>query len=988
MKNLWLKTRLSPFAIAIACLLVIAAQEISYGEIRHVPADYATIQAAIDASVSGDTVLVSPGTYVENINYLGKNLLVKSTEGAGVTTIESAGPTAPVVSFVSGESRAAVLDGFWIFDKDVFQGVFCANSSPTIRFCTISGSHSSGIGVESAAPLVENNLIRDNLDGGISAYLSATDTLEIVHNRIEGNRWHAIAIARVSSPVLIVDNLITGNVSGITVEYLAGSVKCLRNVITNNDETGITIYSGEDIDVSNNTVQGNRNGIAIAVGVQYRAINNIIVDCLETAIIGPNRQFRNTLLWGNLSDFDRPDHDWKEYIHAAPRFVSAMTNDYSLDCSSFAIDNGETAQADSDGSSSDIGAIPFDHNDHLPMAANLGVNNEDFLHVFSPNPQFIWSPRLTQIVIQSVDTLFCVVFPDGTTFCAIDTVFTEGSATQLGYELEVGTDSYWSVAELMATGPVDGSDTLLMYTGSPLEAGGTYYVRIRLRDNAGWGCWKETIVRRNASPLTPEKLSPPDNSRLAANNVILRAKTTPDFEYDSAECVIEVYSDQALTELVHNRAFSLPEVSSTIIDTVQQLAAGSTYWWRIRATDGSEFSPWSNLTSFRVSSPSILRVPSEYATIQAAVNSSVDGDTILLAPGTYVTSVNLRSMALTIIGEGGASQTRLIEGSDAGFRGSAAAPKITRFSGLHFDQIRYAMRNNGPVEIRDCRFTRKFGLSPISELFIFASILIDNCLFEGTPDVTIGGYLRAGMTLSITNSRFLYPNSNPYTALPIITIRSETAEAIEATIQNNVFIGNNGLDAIEIDPPSFGHISNNTFYNCRSAIMLAPANEALVLNNIIMGCSATGITAYSATCDYNNLLNNSADYLNTLPGPNDISVDPLFVDTANGDFSLLCNSPCIDAGDPASAGFAGKRKDIGAFEYQYVVGNADGHLGSAVINLTDAVFLVNRIFSGGPAPCPAGAGMIDCDNSITISDVVYLVNYLYAHGPVPCVPGR
>ena len=44
----------------------------------HVPDDQPTIQAGIDRAVAGDTVLIKPDTYLENINFNGKNVVVGS----------------------------------------------------------------------------------------------------------------------------------------------------------------------------------------------------------------------------------------------------------------------------------------------------------------------------------------------------------------------------------------------------------------------------------------------------------------------------------------------------------------------------------------------------------------------------------------------------------------------------------------------------------------------------------------------------------------------------------------------------------------------------------------------------------------------------------------------------------------------------------------------------------------------------------------------
>jgi hypothetical protein len=106
--------RFAPFAVrAVGSILLLTASALA-GKVIHVPADQPAIQAAINAAANGDTVLVAPGTYNEQINFLGKTIVVRSQGGNKVTTIDGASVAGPVVRFVSGETLKSVLQGFTI----------------------------------------------------------------------------------------------------------------------------------------------------------------------------------------------------------------------------------------------------------------------------------------------------------------------------------------------------------------------------------------------------------------------------------------------------------------------------------------------------------------------------------------------------------------------------------------------------------------------------------------------------------------------------------------------------------------------------------------------------------------------------------------------------------------------------------------------------------------------------------------------------------
>ena len=117
--------------------------------------NYITIQEGINAAVNGDTILVYPSTYYENINYNGKNITVASkyitTQDNYYidSTIIDGNQNGSVVAFNSSEDTTAVVCGFTIQNGSgtLYQheylcggGVYCNNANPVVTNCIITNN--------------------------------------------------------------------------------------------------------------------------------------------------------------------------------------------------------------------------------------------------------------------------------------------------------------------------------------------------------------------------------------------------------------------------------------------------------------------------------------------------------------------------------------------------------------------------------------------------------------------------------------------------------------------------------------------------------------------------------------------------------------------------------------------------------------------------------------------------------------------------------
>lgn len=86
----------------VILVVLLGLSPITFSADIFVPDDYTKIQDAINAALDGDTIIVRPGTYVENINFSGKAITVQSEQGTAVTTIDG-NQAGSVVTFQSGE---------------------------------------------------------------------------------------------------------------------------------------------------------------------------------------------------------------------------------------------------------------------------------------------------------------------------------------------------------------------------------------------------------------------------------------------------------------------------------------------------------------------------------------------------------------------------------------------------------------------------------------------------------------------------------------------------------------------------------------------------------------------------------------------------------------------------------------------------------------------------------------------------------------------
>ena len=398
---MWIKSSFTTPAVAAISFCLIGGTSPAAADILHVPGDYPTIQAGIDAAVNGDEVVVADGVYTgpgnRDIDFNGKLITVRSANGPDNCIIDCEGTELDPhrgFYFDSGETVDAVVDGFTITNGLVTDaglggpnggGLFLLNSSPTVTNCVVSGNTAldefgdgGGMYIELGSPVISDCTFAANTaefrGGGI--YLR-DGSMTVTNCTFEGNSTPVVgqhgggAIWSQDSNVVLIDcdfdqneGYHGGAVAFVQFSGEGASLTLIGCSVTNNSAVaggGVFNHNAAAL-LINSTLTSNQVSGEFGIGGGIVLVSDSSAVLTNTTISANSASegggvwigdgfaiVRNVILWDNIPDqisgsvIVRYSDVQGGYagtgnIDADPLFVDPDNGDYRLSSGSLCID--------------------------------------------------------------------------------------------------------------------------------------------------------------------------------------------------------------------------------------------------------------------------------------------------------------------------------------------------------------------------------------------------------------------------------------------------------------------------------------------------------------------------------------------------------------------------------------------------------------------------------------------------------------------------
>jgi len=298
-------------------------------------ADFTSIQQAVDAANSGDTVIVYPGTYTENVDVNKDHVTIRSENGAEVTIVQAANPDDHVFEVTADYVN---INGFRVEGTDAWwkAGIHLAHVEQCSITDNIARNNDQGILLEdySRHNTIENNDIELNHKYGLLLWASSNNA--IVQNTISDNQNAGIELGSSSNHNNIRDNIFMNDgivvldsfqnsledntvngkpliylegVSGHTIKDLAAGqiilVDCedvsVENMTISNTYICIQLLYSSDCSLLGNTLSESDKGIYLRYSGNNRITDNrVLTNCDGIQLIGSaSNDIRKNALTGN-----------------------------------------------------------------------------------------------------------------------------------------------------------------------------------------------------------------------------------------------------------------------------------------------------------------------------------------------------------------------------------------------------------------------------------------------------------------------------------------------------------------------------------------------------------------------------------------------------------------------------------------------------------------------------------------------------------------